>query len=1165
MARKRVGDLLLEAGVITEEQLATALKEQKKTHERLGNVLVKLGFLNDEELSEVLAHQSGSNLVDLTEISISPETAKLLPKSFCLENKVIPLSKDGNRIVIAMSDPFDVVTLDMVALFTGSEVKVSVAKENEILAAVEKFCFDEEMDLELVPSPDKDAKKEDLSEIAFRTEIKEGQDLSSISPDKIFIPLETLRIVPQEFCTSNKVIPLRKGDNYLLVGIADPSDVVTLDMLKVMTGMEIKTVTFSEDDILDLLAKFYHDDLALEELVSVVSDSAAVEVVKSGDDENLTGGEGVKNMDLQQLRGKSETGPVIRLANSLIIEAIKMRASDIHIEPREAATQVRCRVDGLLKNVTFLPLFVHGRLISRIKVMGGMDISETRNPQDGRCRVRMGKNEYDIRISTVPTFYGEKLVMRILDQSVGAIGLENLGFSLEDYEKVQTSITAQQGIILVTGPTGSGKSSTLFSILEVLKSETKNIITVEDPIEYDVSGINQMQVNEKAGLTFPSLLRHILRQDPDVIMIGEIRDEETAEIAFHAAMTGHLVLSTLHTNDAPTTIVRLNELGISPYLIAASLKSVIAQRLVRTICAKCREAYPAPKDVVEMLGLPYTEDLKFYKGKGCKTCGFTGYHGRTGIFEVLTLNDPIKDLIYKEASALAITEAARKHGMKMLMEDAINKVLKGITTPEEVLRVISRAEILQHGKLCPRCNTRLKPEYTACPQCGLDLVRKKCEKCGRELEEGVEICPFCAGSQEAFDLKEEKAPAITTAPVITCPNCNEPVEEDWINCPACNFPLKGETEKFKRSTETKCPSCGRILGSDWLSCPYCGTTIKQASGWPVAEPVTAYAHAQSFPQAYSTAQQYQAPPLPQYQQILSPAYQYPYPGYYQPGPFGPYQQFGSPYQYQYPPVQQPPPGDQKVCPSCHQPVNEQWSVCPYCAASLTQPASSGIALCNNCWTPVQPDWKVCPSCGLPLMSSQPSSPPTCPVCHIQVSPLWKICPTCATPLTAMAVQSQPSSELICPNCSARLNPEWAACPFCQTPIGTAKKEETGNKCPFCNVKVEPGWNFCPNCHRRIDTRDMDKGVPPKAVGHESQPEAEVVPIRQDKPATGTKGKILIIDDDPKMLVMLKKVLEDDKYEVDLVSDGNDGLQKITSFKPDLVIVDTEMPEIDGFT
>ncbi|MCD6310361.1 MAG: Flp pilus assembly complex ATPase component TadA [Candidatus Eremiobacteraeota bacterium] len=840
MARKRVGELLLETGVITEEQLAIALKTQKNTKERLGKILVDKGFIDQARLAEVLAQQSGFPLVDLSRITKLPDIAKTIPIEFCMNNKVIPISRDGGRISLAVSDPFDVVTVDLLSLMTGCEVEVCVATESDILELLEKlgpscwkspeFRKGEEIseNLQNLLSPEE--------QLLIGTELEKEQDLTRIDSKKIYIPLDTLRMVPREFCIKNKLIPLRQGEHYLLVAVADPSDVVTLDMLKVMTSREIKTVQFPQATIEELLDRLYTEEVPLDELVSIISSTSNVEVIKSENENDLN--ENSKSIDLQNLKTESETGPIIRLANSIIINSIKSRASDIHIEPRDTATQIRFRIDGLLKNIAFLPPFVHIRLISRFKIMAGMDIAETRSPQDGRCRIRMKKDEFDLRMSTVPTFYGEKLVIRILHQGAGSIGLDKLGLSDKDYKAVQTAITAQQGIILVTGPTGSGKSSTLFSMLEVLKSETKNIITIEDPIEYDIPGINQIQVNERANLTFASGLRSILRQDPDVVMVGEIRDEETAEIAFHAAMTGHVVLSTLHTNDAPTSVIRLREMGLSPYLISASLKVIIAQRLVRTICKDCKEEYEATEEICDLLGIEYKKGLKFYKGKGCKSCGFSGYRGRTGIFEVLVLNDNIRDLIYKEASNLAIAESAKKSGMKLLKEDAIDKALKGITTPDEVLRVISQAELFDHWKVCDKCGTRIKPGLVSCPGCGKVFGKEDdsiSSKDLKDLEKNLEkqaigdlsleqvdlkITPLAQPQQLQPQLKDEEIP---DGPGLLCPTCHRPVNPAWRVCPSCMMPL-WKNMHFGRT----CPVCSARLNPEWAACPFCQTPVGTA-------------------------------------------------------------------------------------------------------------------------------------------------------------------------------------------------------------------------------------------------------------------------------------------------------------------------------------------------
>ncbi|MCL5036513.1 MAG: Flp pilus assembly complex ATPase component TadA [Chloroflexi bacterium] len=1004
MARKRVGELLLDAGIITEEQLATALKEQKNTREKLGKILINRGFLNQEKLAEILAQQSGFPLISLDDISLDSNVIKTIPKNFCLNNKVVPLSIKSSKVTLAVADPFDVVTVDLVALMTGCEVELKVATEADILNAVNKFYEGDEEEIKVVThdiaAEDLPGEMEGVEEIQFAPLFNETQeqDLSKIDTEKIYVPMDTLRLVPREFCVRNKLIPLRKGDNYLLVAIADTSDVVTLDMLKVMTDFEIKTVQFPASAIENLLERLYSSEMAIDELVSIISSTSKLEVVKE-DENGHSLDDSSKSVDLQNLRSESETGPVIRLVNSIILNAIKARSSDIHIEPREAATQVRYRIDGLLKNIAFLPSFVHLKLISRFKIMAGMDIAESRAPQDGRCRIRMKKKEYDLRMSTVPTFYGEKLVIRILNQDAASIGLEKLGLAQKDYDAIQTAITAQQGILLVTGPTGSGKSSTLFSILEVLKSETKNIITVEDPIEYDIAGINQIQVNERAGLTFATGLRSILRQDPDVVMVGEIRDEETAEIAFHAAMTGHVVLSTLHTNDAPTTVIRLKEMGLSSYLIAASLKVILAQRLVRTICPDCKEDYPATEEMCDMLGIECGEDMKFYKGKGCKNCGHTGYRGRIGIFEVLVLDDSISDQIYREASISDISEAARRNGMKLLMEDAIEKALSGVTTPEEVLRVISQAEIAKHFKTCPRCSTRVKPGVSKCPKCELTLERTTCPGCGRVLDKGVGVCPYC--STEKTDkikpLKDMEEPGV--------PARFEPDEVEEL----VSMPVDPEAKELP---------------------PYREVHIKETHPkQPAAHYVPPAAH--------------HAPPEQQYD----------------PAP--------------------------NLCPNCYQPVN----------------------------------------------------------------PRWQVCPTCMMSLKYAGGRKEPLTGRICSICSASLNPEWAACPFCQTPVVSGRRTTRGRCCPFCGEEVENGWNFCPNCHNRIDTRGMEKGVPPRSLAYPQGGEGEIIPFRKPQtfnlsPSVNGKGKRRTQDDDQDMEVLIKKVQGYKSFEAAIVTEGYEQIQKI---------------------
>ncbi len=382
-----------------------------------------------------------------------------------------------------------------------------------------------------------------------------------------------------------------------------------------------------------------------------------------------------------------DSSPAVRIVNTVLIKASSVSASDVHFEPYEDETVVRIRMDGVLHDYTKIPPSLYQEVVSRIKVMAKLNVAEKRIPQDGKIRVRIGNKDYDIRVSVVPTVHGERVVLRLLEKTGSLLTLGELGLSPRDEEKVKGLAERPYGIVLVTGPTGAGKSTTLYAMLLHVKNPRKNIITIEDPVEYQIKGVSQIQVNPKVGLTFASGLRAILRQDPDIIMVGEIRDPETAEVAVQAALTGHLVLSTLHTNDAPSAVTRLKDMGIEPFLIASSLEGVIAQRLVRRICENCKEPYRPSEEEVRELGLP-RGNYTFYRGRGCEECLGTGYRGRIGIFEVLELDEELKKLINETQEAGRIREAARKKGFKSMLEDGIEKILKGITTSSEVLSVV---------------------------------------------------------------------------------------------------------------------------------------------------------------------------------------------------------------------------------------------------------------------------------------------------------------------------------------------------------------------------------------------------------------------------------------------------------------------------------------------
>jgi len=409
------------------------------------------------------------------------------------------------------------------------------------------------------------------------------------------------------------------------------------------------------------------------------------------DDMDLSGG-GIEQ-DVDSAQAMEDEAPIIRVVNVIIQQAIKDRASDIHIEPDRRGVRIRYRIDGVLHEVMQVPKYVHAPLISRVKIMGDMNIAERRIPQDGRIHIRHEGKEFDLRVSSLPTVFGEKIVMRILDQSSVLIGLNKLGMFAETQAQLEAIIVQPNGMILSTGPTGSGKTTTQYAILNKINSVEKNIITIEDPVEYQLRGLNQVHVNRKAGLTFANAMRAFVRQDPDIIMVGEIRDLETAETGVQASLTGHLVLSTLHTNDAPSAVTRLVDMGVEPFLISASIIGVLAQRLARQICQNCKEPYKPPADALRRVGfnVENAEDVVFYRGRGCEQCKHTGYRGRNGIFEFMLMTEEIQDLIVKRAPLSEVRNAALASGMKTLKQDGFQKVLEGMTTVEEVMRVVFTA------------------------------------------------------------------------------------------------------------------------------------------------------------------------------------------------------------------------------------------------------------------------------------------------------------------------------------------------------------------------------------------------------------------------------------------------------------------------------------------
>jgi len=573
--KKLIGQILLEKGVISQEQLDEALNVQKNTTEQIGRILTDLGHVTERDVLRAHAEQLGIPFLELDETSVDEDVAKAIPQSVVQRYNAVPIRRSGNRLAVAMSDPSNVFALDDMRLITGYEI-------DPILATAE-----------------------DISALLHDTDGggQGGQE-----------ELQT-----------------------------------ALDALDGGMGAALG-----------------------EEL----------DIASAGTEE-----------DVDRAQVMEEEAPIIRVVNVVIQQAIKDRASDIHVEPDRRGVRIRYRIDGVLHEVMRVPKYVHAPLVSRIKIMGDMNIAERRIPQDGRIHVRHEGNDYDLRVSSLPTVFGEKVVMRILDQSSVLIGLNKLGMLGDTQAQLESVIVQPNGMILSTGPTGSGKTTTQYSILNKINSVEKNIVTIEDPVEYQLPGLSQVHVNRKAGLTFASAMRSFLRQDPDIIMVGEIRDLETAETAVQASLTGHLVLSTLHTNDAPSAITRLMDMGVEPFLIASSIVGVLAQRLGRRICQNCKEPYKPPAEALHRVGFDVedAENVVFYRGRGCEQCRHTGYRGRNGIFEMMLVTEEVADLTVKRAPLSEIRAAALAGGMKTLKMDGFQKVIEGLTTVEEVMRVIFTA------------------------------------------------------------------------------------------------------------------------------------------------------------------------------------------------------------------------------------------------------------------------------------------------------------------------------------------------------------------------------------------------------------------------------------------------------------------------------------------
>jgi type IV pilus assembly protein PilB len=508
--------------------------------------------------------------------------------------------------------------------------------------------------------------------------------IQSITLSQLDIDPEVLKLVPEQIARKYEVLPIKRQGNEITLAMADPTNVFALDDVGFMTNLQVVPVVASQAAIRAAVDRCYDaTGSGMAEIVSEMEGAAADVELVEGEEEISA------KVDVFELKESADEAPVVRLINMILVDAIRRGASDIHLEPYEKVFRVRFRVDGVLHEIMTPPKRLEAALTSRVKIMASLDIAERRLPQDGRIKLRFNQREIDFRVSTLPTIFGEKTVMRILDKESLQLDLTMLGFDSWSLEQFTKAIHNPYGMILITGPTGSGKTTTLYSAIHTINSPDINIMTAEDPVEYNLKGVNQVQVNDEIGRSFAGCLRAFLRQDPDVILVGETRDLETAQIGIRAALTGHLVLSTLHTNDCPSTVARLLDMGIPPFLVSSSLMLILAQRLGRRVCKECKQPYEADEEML----VPYGHisqglgKVNFYKGKGCVTCNFTGMKGRVAIYEVMPISQELRDLMIRNAPTAEIRETAQAQGMKTLRQNALQKVLEGTMTAEEVLRV----------------------------------------------------------------------------------------------------------------------------------------------------------------------------------------------------------------------------------------------------------------------------------------------------------------------------------------------------------------------------------------------------------------------------------------------------------------------------------------------
>lgn len=566
--------------------------------------------------------------------------------------------------------------------------------------------------------------------------LQNTQGFDYIDLNEVQINPNVVKILPQDLCEKNKMLPIKLDGKNFTIAMADPTDVIKNDNIAVLTGFNVIPVIAKISDINKNIKKIFGSkDTSLKTLTSdKLYDFEPIEEIDVVIEDEET------DTNIQEMVDSSGVPPIIRIVNSIILEALRYKASDIHIEPKTKYTIVRYRIDGILHTKIKVPTHLHSAVISRIKILSKLDISERRKPQDGRITIKTGTRLVDVRVSTMPTINGEKITMRVLDKSASVKRLNEIGLLSSDLERLELLINKPQGIIITTGPTGSGKTTMLYSILYHMLKSTKNFETIEDPVEYFLEEANQVHIKDTIGLTFPMILRATLRQDPDVILVGEIRDFETADVAFKAALTGHMVLTSLHTNNTVASITRLIDMGIKPFLISSAVEGIIAQRLVRLICNYCKTKTTPDSQILKLLRLPPDQFSEVTIGEGCSRCNGTGYSSRTGIFELFIMTEEFRHLISYDYREAEIINIARTNGMKTLLEDALEKVKMGFTTLDEVLRVLG-PQTIQERK-CEGCQKMVDVRFNFCPYCGA-FRHNTCKGCRAPLEADWLICPFC--------------------------------------------------------------------------------------------------------------------------------------------------------------------------------------------------------------------------------------------------------------------------------------------------------------------------------------------------------------------------------------------------------------------------------------